>query len=132
MTGRSLKAVAERLRIFVCGWKAYFRLAQTSRVWQRLDEWMRHRLRAIQLKQWKHSRTIFRELTVRGGKTRCGPTGGGKRPPLVAQQRQAHQRRSHHQMGRPTRNAQTRITSIPRTARCGPACRVVWQGSDQI
>ena len=68
VTGRSLKAVAERLRIFVCGWKAYFRLAQTSRVWQRLDEWMRHRLRAIQLKQWKHSRTIFRELTVRGAK----------------------------------------------------------------
>jgi group II intron reverse transcriptase/maturase len=68
VTGRSLKAVAERLRIFVRGWKAYFRLAQTPRVWQRLDEWMRHRLRAIQLKQWKHSRTIFRELTVRGAK----------------------------------------------------------------
>jgi len=68
VTGRSLKAVAERLRLFVRGWKAYFRLAQTSRVWQRLDEWMRHRLRAIQLKQWKHSRTIFRELTVRGAK----------------------------------------------------------------
>ncbi|CAN7390392.1 RNA-directed DNA polymerase [Pararhizobium sp. LjRoot238] len=31
-----------------------------------MDEWMRHRLRAIQLKQWKHSRTIFRELTARG------------------------------------------------------------------
>ncbi|WP_027668517.1 hypothetical protein, partial [Rhizobium leguminosarum] len=27
-----------------------------------------HRLRAIQLKQWKHSRTIFRELTARGAK----------------------------------------------------------------
>ena len=30
---------------------------------------------------------------------------------------------------RPMRNAQTRLTSISRTARCGPACRVVWQGS---
>ncbi len=31
----------------VRGWKAYFRLAQTPRVWRELDEWMRHRLRAI-------------------------------------------------------------------------------------
>ncbi|WP_409564095.1 group II intron maturase-specific domain-containing protein [Rhizobium sp. RHZ02] len=41
------------------GWKAYFRLAQTPRVWQALDEWMRHRVRAIQLKQWKHGRRSF-------------------------------------------------------------------------
>ena len=66
VTGRSLKAVVERLGVFVRGWKAYFRLAQTPSVWQALDEWMRHRLRAIQLKQWKQGRTIFRELTARG------------------------------------------------------------------
>jgi hypothetical protein len=52
----------------VRGWKAYFRLAQTPRVWQALDEWMRHRVRAIQLKQWKHGRTIFREMMARGAK----------------------------------------------------------------
>ena len=45
VTGRSLKAVAERLRIFVCGWEAYFRLAQTPRVWQALHKWTRHRVR---------------------------------------------------------------------------------------
>ncbi|NEJ23099.1 group II intron reverse transcriptase/maturase [Rhizobium leguminosarum] len=66
VTGRSLKAVVARLGVFVRGWKAYFRLAQTPSVRQALDEWMRHRLRAIQLKQWKRSRTIFRELTARG------------------------------------------------------------------
>jgi RNA-directed DNA polymerase len=27
-----------------------------------LDEWLRHRLRAVQLKQWRHGTTIFREL----------------------------------------------------------------------
>ncbi|MFN3077143.1 MAG: group II intron maturase-specific domain-containing protein, partial [Alphaproteobacteria bacterium] len=68
VTGRSLRAVTERLRSFVLGWKAYFRLAQTPRVWQSLDEWMRHRLRAIQLKQWRRGRTIFRELTAMGAK----------------------------------------------------------------
>jgi hypothetical protein len=61
-----LKAVVERLGVFVRGWKAYFRLAQTPSLWRELDEWVRHRLRAIQLKQWKTSRTIFRELTARG------------------------------------------------------------------
>jgi len=32
-------------------------------VWRELDEWLRHRLRAIQLKQWKRGTTIFREAT---------------------------------------------------------------------
>jgi hypothetical protein len=32
---------------------AYFQLAQTPRVWRELDQWLRHRLRAILLKQWK-------------------------------------------------------------------------------
>lgn len=67
-TGRSLGAVTERLRSFMPGWKAYFRLAQTPDVWRRLDQWVRHRLRAIQLKQWGRSRTIFRELTALGAR----------------------------------------------------------------
>jgi RNA-directed DNA polymerase len=64
--GRSMAEVVERLRSYVLGWKAYFRLAQTPRVWKELDQWMRHRLRAIQLKQWKRGRTIFRELAALG------------------------------------------------------------------
>lgn len=31
-----------------------------------LDEWLRHRLRAIQLKHWRRSRTIYRELKALG------------------------------------------------------------------
>jgi group II intron reverse transcriptase/maturase len=68
VTGRSMHTVTERLRSFVLGWKAYFRLAQTPKAWRQLDEWMRHRLRAIQLKQWTRGRTIFRELTALGVK----------------------------------------------------------------
>jgi len=66
VTGRSVRAVTQRLRGFVLGWKAYFRLAQTPRVWRELDQWLRHRLRAIQLEQWRRGRTIFRELTAMG------------------------------------------------------------------
>lgn len=64
--GRSMVQIIEQLRPYILGWKAYFGLAQTPRVWLRLDEWMRHRLRAIQLKQWKRGKTIYRELKALG------------------------------------------------------------------
>jgi hypothetical protein len=63
--GRSLEQVAERLRSHVLGWKAYFRLADTPRVWKELDQWIRHRTRAIQLKQWRRGKTAYRELLAR-------------------------------------------------------------------
>jgi RNA-directed DNA polymerase len=63
--GRSLEEVVSKLRVYVLGWKAYFRLAQTPRVWQELDKWMRHRMRAIQLKHWKRAQTIYSELLAR-------------------------------------------------------------------
>jgi RNA-directed DNA polymerase len=63
--GRSLEEVVKKLRVYVLGWKAYFRLAQTPKVWQELDQWMRHRIRAIQLKHWKRAETIYPELLAR-------------------------------------------------------------------
>jgi hypothetical protein len=60
--GRGLQQVVDRLRPYMLGWKAYFGLSQTPRVWRELDEWIRHRLRAIQLKQWRRGSTIYREL----------------------------------------------------------------------
>jgi RNA-directed DNA polymerase len=50
----------------VPGWKAFFRLAQTPKVLRELDEWLRHRLRAVQLKQWKRGTTMYRELLALG------------------------------------------------------------------
>ena len=64
--GRGMAQVIERLRPYLLGWKAYFRLAQTPGVWCSLDEWLRHRLRAIQLKHWKRGTTMFRELRALG------------------------------------------------------------------
>ena len=64
-SGEALTAAAE-LRGYLVGWKEYFRLADTPRILRDLDEWIRHRLRAIQLKQWKRGTTIFRELRARG------------------------------------------------------------------
>ena len=51
----------------VCaGWKAYFQLAQTPGVFLKLDEWLRHRLRALQLKHWRRGTTMYRELVAMG------------------------------------------------------------------
>ena len=72
--GRSMQDVAERLRSFVPGWKAYFRLAQTPGVWKDLDRWMRHRVRAVQLKHWKRGTTTYRELLALGAKPEIAQT----------------------------------------------------------
>lgn len=66
--GRSLSQVIERLRVFVRGWKGYFRLSQTPEVFRRLDRWLRHRLRAVQLKHWKRGKTMYRELIALGAR----------------------------------------------------------------
>ena len=61
--GRSMTQVAEQLRTYLPGWKAYFRLAQTPSTFKDLDSWMRRRLRAIQIKHWRTGTTIYRSLS---------------------------------------------------------------------
>ena len=79
--GRSMVQIVDTLRTYMLGWKGYFKLAETPRIWRALDEWLRHRLRAIQLKHWKRGKTIYRELTQLGT------------PPLVMRQVAANSRR---------------------------------------
>ncbi|MBU8870558.1 MAG: hypothetical protein KOO60_06830, partial [Gemmatimonadales bacterium] len=43
---RSLVQVAEELRRYLLGWKGYFQLADTPKIFSGLNEWLRHRLRA--------------------------------------------------------------------------------------
>jgi RNA-directed DNA polymerase len=64
--GRSIEQVCERLRSYLLGWRQYFQLADTPKVFGGLDKWIRHRLRAIHLKQWRRGTTIYRELRARG------------------------------------------------------------------
>ena len=126
--GRSMKEVVERLRPYVLGWKAYFRMAQTPGVWPALEEWMRHRLRAIQLKHWRHGLTIYRELRALGASAETARQ--------VAANNRCWWRNSDRALKRVLTIAyfdrlggtSTLLTSTSRTARCGPACRVVWQG----
>ena len=60
--GRSITEVISDLQSYVPGWRNYFKLAQTPRVLRGLDGWLRRRLRALLLKQWRHARRIYAEL----------------------------------------------------------------------
>lgn len=64
--GRSLEKVVKELRLYLIGWKNYFRLADTPGVFRDLDQWIARRLRMVQLKQWKNPPTVHRELRRRG------------------------------------------------------------------
>jgi RNA-directed DNA polymerase len=68
--GRSMAEVVVGLRRYLLGWKGYYGLAQTPRIWRSLDEWIRRRLRALQLKQWRRGKTIYRELLRLGANPR--------------------------------------------------------------
>jgi RNA-directed DNA polymerase len=64
--GRSLAQMCKPLGTYLKGWKAYFRLADTPGAFADIDGWVRHRLRAVQLKHWKRGEVIYRELLARG------------------------------------------------------------------
>jgi group II intron reverse transcriptase/maturase len=64
--GRSMTKVAEELRSYLTGWKLYYQLAETPRIFRDHDEWLRRRLRAVSLKQWKYGPNVCRELLARG------------------------------------------------------------------
>ena len=75
--GRSMQSVIENLSKYLAGWKAYFGLAETPRIFDNLDKWIRHRLRVVQLKQWKRGRTAYRELRRLGCSHDAARLGAG-------------------------------------------------------
>ena len=64
--GKSMKSVFAELQGYLRGWKEYFRLADTPGKFGELDGWIRRRLIAAQLKQWKCGTTAYGKLRARG------------------------------------------------------------------
>lgn len=64
--GWSMKKRIEELNQYLRGWIRYFRIAQTPSVFQKMDEWLRRRLRMCLLKQWKLPRTKTKRLMALG------------------------------------------------------------------
>jgi RNA-directed DNA polymerase len=55
--------------VYLPGWKAYFRLAQTPKTFGELKSWIVRRLRAIQLKLLKRATMMYRGLRASGATT---------------------------------------------------------------
>jgi len=64
--GRSITQVIAALADYLRGWKGYFRHAQQRSSLKTIDAWLRHRLRAIHLKQWRSGRAVLRALRALG------------------------------------------------------------------
>jgi RNA-directed DNA polymerase len=56
----------EKLNKYLKGWLGYFYVAQTRSVFAELDAWLRRRLRACLLKQWKKAKTKVQNLVQLG------------------------------------------------------------------
>jgi len=70
VTGRSngmgIEERKARLNSIVRGWMNYFKLADAKKLLQRLDEWIRRRIRMVTWKRWKRLRTRFENLKRAG------------------------------------------------------------------
>jgi RNA-directed DNA polymerase len=64
--GRNLPTVIAELRAYLTGWREYFQRAETPGAFRELDGWIAHRLRCLQLKQWKRGRTAYRAMRALG------------------------------------------------------------------
>ena len=64
--GISLERMISELNSFLSGWVTYFRYASAKSHLQRLDEWIRRKLRCMRLKQRKRGRSITAFLVSLG------------------------------------------------------------------
>ena len=123
----------EAVNRFTLGWTAYA-LADASSPLHALDEWLRRRMRQVRWKEWKRYRTRWRNLRALGIPDRKARewAGTGKGSWRVA---------GSWILSRALPNAYwvdlglqgfhqpyRRLRDATRTAGCGPACPVVWEG----
>jgi RNA-directed DNA polymerase len=65
--GRNLQAfLTQDLQPLLRGWANYFSVAETRRVFEDLDEWLRRKLRCMEWRKWKRGRTRYRKLLAFG------------------------------------------------------------------
>jgi len=84
LTGRtrgiSIERMTKELANYLRGWKGYFGFCETPSVLEKLDQWIRHRLRSMIWKQWRRNRAA--NLRRRGvlGKLAANAAGSGHGP----------------------------------------------------
>lgn len=132
--GVSMERRIREANRFTVGWTAYFALADTPYPLLELDEWLRRRFRQVRWKEWKRIRTKHRNLAATGipdGKawewanSRLGYWRIARSWVLTRSLTNAYWRKQGLQgFIDPYR----RFRDATRTAGCGPARPVVWEG----
>lgn len=64
--GTSLERMVKELNVYVRGWMGYYRYCQTPSVLEKLDSWIRRRIRCFIWKGWKTFTNRAKELIKRG------------------------------------------------------------------
>jgi RNA-directed DNA polymerase len=64
--GQSMQRIITGLNPVLRGWMAYFRLTEIKNVLEELDGWLRHKLRTLLWRQWKHVYRRARNLMKAG------------------------------------------------------------------
>jgi RNA-directed DNA polymerase len=132
--GVSMQRRIHAINRFTVGWTAYYRLAEGERPFRDLDEWLRRRMRQIRWKEWKRYRTRRRNLRALGMPERAARE-------WAASQKGPWRIAGSYILSRALPNAYwtdqglqgftdpyRRFRDAKRTAGCGPACPVVWEG----
>jgi RNA-directed DNA polymerase len=80
--GHKMGNVIERINPVLRGWAGYFKLTQGKRAMEKLDGWVRHKLRCMVWRQWKQPSTRARNLIRLGiGEGRaCASASNGRGP----------------------------------------------------
>lgn len=132
--GVSMETRIQVINRFTVGWTAYFAYADTPTPFEELDGWLRRRLRQVKWKQWKRPRTRRRELRALGVPERAAREWARSRKgywriagSLVLERALPHAYWVNLGLQGFTRPYR-RFRDTLRTAGCGPARPVVWEG----
>ncbi len=132
--GVSMEHRIHAINRYTVGWTAYYRLADGERPFRDLDEWLRRRMRQIRWKEWKRYRTRRRKLLALGMPERAARewAASQKGPWRIAGSyvlSRALPNAYWTQLGlRGFADPYRRFRDATRTAGCGPARPVVWEG----
>jgi RNA-directed DNA polymerase len=128
--GRRIEAVNR----FTVGWAAYFALTDTPSPFEELDQWLRRRLRQVRWKEWKRYHARRRNLQALGIPERAAREWAGSRKGYWRIAGSAVLNRALPNVYWADLGLQgfsdpyRRFRDAMRTAGCGPACPVVWEG----
>ena len=77
--GRNVRAVMQKVKVYMQGWLGYYAIADMEYTIDKLNGWLRRRIRMYIWKQWKNSKTRTKNLLKLGISTRLALCYGNAR-----------------------------------------------------